>query len=192
MLRDTVVHLLRDNFTEAKIRGKKRYLLERQQLQSLTEFKSQTEVIGFLADSPYGPELSKLPDAASPAEVERTIGESVASTIENLEGSAKGNVRQFIIEYRRRYDARDLATLLVFKLQGRSWEDYVATQSPLRTLSDKQLRRLYNIENPRDSIGDMGHQILQERLKDMQIVNLGHKNTGMNRCNVASGVFYRH
>jgi len=89
VLRDTVVHLLRDNFTEAKIRGKKRYLLERQQLQSLTEFKSQTEVIGFLADSPYGPELSKLPDAASPAEVERTIGESVASTIENLEGSAK-------------------------------------------------------------------------------------------------------
>ena len=68
MLRDTVVHLLRDNFTEAKIRGKKRYLLERQQLQSLTKFKSQTEVIGFLADSPYGPELSKLPDAASPAE----------------------------------------------------------------------------------------------------------------------------
>lgn len=173
MLRDTVVHLLRDNFTEAKIRGKKRYLLERQQLQSLTEFKSQTEVIGFLADSPYGPELSKLPDAASPAEVERTIGESVASTIENLEGSAKGNVRQFIIEYRRRYDARDLATLLVFKLQGRSWEDYVATQSPLRTLSDKQLRRLYNIENPRDLIGDMGDQILQERLEDMQIENPG-------------------
>jgi len=171
VLRDTVVHLLRDNFTEAKIRGKKSYLLERQQLQSLTEFKSQTEVIGFLADSPYGPELSKLPDSASPAEVERTIGESLARTVENIETSAKGNVRQFIVEYRRRYDARDLARLLVFKLQGRPWEEYVATRSPLGTLSDKQLRKLYNIENPRDLIEDMGDQTLQDRLEDMQLEN---------------------
>ncbi len=173
MLRDTVVHLLRDNFTEAKVRGKKRYLLERQQLQSLTEFKSQTEVVGFLSDSPYGPELSKLPDASSPEEVEKTIGESVARTIENLEGSAKGNVYRFIIEYRRRYDARDLATLLVFKLQGRSWEDYIATRSPLGTLSQKQLRRLYNIENPKDLIEEMGDQTLEGRLEDMQIENPG-------------------
>ena len=168
MLRDTVVHLLRDNFTEAKIRGKKRYLLERQQLQSLTEFKSQAEVIGFLADSPYGPELSKLPDSASPAEAERTIGESLARTVENIEASAKGNVRQFIVEYRRRYDAPDLARLLVFKLQGRLWEDY-ATRSSLGTLSEKQLRKLYNIENPRDLIEEMADQTLEGRLENMQL-----------------------
>src|SRR3989442_4637380 len=125
MLRDTVVHLLRDNFTEAKIRGKKRYLLERQQLQSLTEFRSSDLVIGFLADSPYGPELSKLPDSASPAEAERTIGESLARTVENIQASAKGKVRQFIIEYRRRYDEPSLLLRLVYSqpfLRGRSEE----------------------------------------------------------------------
>lgn len=173
MLRDTVVHLLRDNFTEAKIRGKKSYLLERQQLQSLTEFKSQTEVIGFLADSPYGPELSKLPDSASPAEVERTINESLARTIQNIEAAAKGSVHRFIIEFRRRHDARDLARLLVFKLQGRSWEEYVATRSPLGTLSEKQLRKLYNIENPRDLIEEMGDETLEDRLEDVQLENPG-------------------
>ena len=171
MLRDTVVHLLRDNFTEAKIRGKKSYLLEQQQLQSLTEFKSQTEVIGFLADSPYGLDLSKLSDSASPAEVEQTLGRSLARTIGNIEASAKGNVRQFIIEYRRRYDARDLARLLVFKLQGRPWEEYVTTRSPLGTLSEKQLRKLYNIENPRDLIEEMGDQTLVDGFENIQLEN---------------------
>jgi len=169
VLRDTVVHLLRDNYTEAKVRGKKRFILERQQLQSLTEFKSQAEVIGFLADSPYGAELSKLPDSASAAEAERTVSQSLARTVENIEASAKGNVRQFIIEYRRRYDARNLARLLVFKLQGRPWEEYVSTRSPLGTLSEKQLRKLYNIENSRDLIEEMADQTLEGRLENMQL-----------------------
>src|SRR5207245_6174318 len=135
----------------------------------LTEFKSQAEVIGFLADSPYGPELSKLPDSASPAEAERTIGESLARTVENIEASAKGNVRQFIIEYRRRYDAHDLARLLVFKLQGRPWEEYVSTRSPLGTLSAKQLRKLYNVENSRELIEAMADQPLEGRLEHMHM-----------------------
>lgn len=182
MLRDTIVHLLRDNYVEAKVRGKKSYLLEKQQLQSLTEFRSQGEIVGFLADSPYGPELSKLPESASPAEVERTVRDSVARTVENLERSAKGNVHEFILEYRKRYDARDLANLLIYKLQGRPWEEYLQTRHPLGTLREKDLRRLYNIDNPKELVEVMSESpALEERLEDVPFENLTPDRTALIR-----------
>ena len=55
MISDTLVHLLRDNYLEAKIRGKKSFLLQRQQLLSLAEIptlritpaKVQTNIVIF-------------------------------------------------------------------------------------------------------------------------------------------------
>jgi len=173
LLRDTIVHLLRDNYTESKIRGKKSYFLERQQIQSLSEFRTQSEIVAFLADSPYGPELSKLPESANPAEIEQTVRESVARTIENLEQSSKGSVHDFISEYRKRIDARDLANLFIYKLQGRPWEDYVQTRHPFATTRERDLRRLYNVDNPRTLTEIMSEDgVLGERLEDVSFDRL--------------------
>lgn len=182
MLRDTIVHLLRDNYTEAKIRGKKSYLLERQQIQSLSEFRTQSEIVAFLADSPYGPELSKLPESANPAEIERTVKESVARTIENLEQSSKGSVHDFISEYRKRIDARDLANLLIYKLQGRPWEDYVQTRHPLATRRERDLRKLYNVDNARTLPEIMSEDdVLEERMEDVSFDRLTPDKTALIR-----------
>jgi len=182
LLRDTIVHLLRDNYTEAKIRGKKSHLLEKQQLQSLTEFRTQSEIVAFLADSPYGPELSKLSESASPAEVERTVRESVARDVENLDQSSKGNVREFINEYRKRFDARELSNLFIYKLQGRPWEEFVQTRHPLATMRERDLRRFYNVDNPRDLAEMIGESNgLDERLEDIPLDNLTPDKTALIR-----------
>jgi len=71
VISDTLVHLLRDNYLEAKIRGKKSFLLQRQQLLSLAEIPTLSDIVAALADGPYGSELSKLQEVSSAVETER-------------------------------------------------------------------------------------------------------------------------
>lgn len=167
MVTETLVHLLRDNYTEAKIRGKKSFLLERQQLYSLAEFRSQSEILGFLADGPYGLELSKLQESSSPVETERAVRMGFARSVRNLLASAKGNVRDFLTEYQRRFDAYDLATLLIYKSQGRSLEEYLPTRQPLSAMSEKELRRLYSHDDPLDVLEEVGEEVLLSRMKGL-------------------------
>ncbi len=164
MLTETLVHLLRDNYTEGKIRGKKSFLLGRQQLFSLAEFKTQSEIVGFLADGPYGPELSKLQDASSPTETEKAIRASFARAVDNLASTAKGNIHQFLLEYARRFEANDLATLFIYKSQEKTWEEYIQGRQAIGVLSESRLRRLYATDNVRGLIGGVGDDTLQDRM----------------------------
>lgn len=172
MVTETIVHLLRDNYTEGKIRGKKSFLLERQQLYSLTEFRTQSEILGFLADGPYGPELSKLQDSSSPAEMERAVRLSFARSVGNLILSAKGNVKDFLLEYSRRFSAYDLGTLLIYRSQGKTWEEYLLARQPLSTMTERELRRLYSTQDPQRLVGRFGDAVLESRIKDISLDEL--------------------
>ena len=166
---ETLVHILRDNYTEAKVRGKKSFLLERQQLYSLAEFRTQTEILGFLADGPYGPELSKLQETSSPVEVERAVRMGFARSIGNLASTAKGNVKQFLVEYRRRFEAYDLASLVLYKSQEKSWEEYVGNRLPLGLMNEKELHRLYSVEDLEALASEVGDKDLQSRLSGLEL-----------------------
>lgn len=172
MVTETLVHLLRDNYTEAKVRAKKGYLLERQQLYSLTEFRTQTEILGFLADGPYGPEVSKLQDSSAPAEMERAIRSGFARSVENLILSAKGNVKDFLLEYSRRFDAHDLATLLIYRSQGRTWGEYSSIKQPVGAVAERELRRLYSTDDPERTLGRVGDDILESRVEGISFNEL--------------------
>ncbi len=169
MITETLVHLLRDNYIEAKVRGKKSFLLERQQLYSLAEFRTQSEILGFLADGPYGPELSKLQESSSPVETERGVRTAFARTVRNLASSAKGNVQEFLREYNRRFEAYDLATLIIYKSQGKTLEEYLQARQPLSTISEKEVRRLYLIENPASVLEDIGDENLHARMENISL-----------------------
>ncbi len=169
---ETLVHLLRDNYTEAKVRGKKSFLLERQQLYSLAEFRSQTEILGFLADGPYGLELSKLQESSSPVEVERAVRLSFARSLRNLISTAKGSVKRFLVEYTRRFEAYDLAALVLFRSQEKPWEEYAATRLPLGVMNERELHKLYSVEDLETLASEVGGEKLQERLEGIELEGL--------------------
>ena len=169
MLPPTLVHLLRDNFVEAKVRGKKSFLLERQQLYSLAEFRTQSEILGFLSDGPYGPELSRLQETSSPVEIEQAVRLGFARSVQNLLSASKGNVAEFLNEYCRRFDAYDLATLFFYKSQGRTWEEYLPTKQPLSALTTRELHRLFSTETLEDLGDRFGDDGLQSRLRGISI-----------------------
>lgn len=169
---ETLVHLLRDNFTEAKVRAKKGFLLERLQLHSLSEFRTQSEILAFLADSPYGPELSKLQDSSGPAEIERAVRLGFARSVSNLILSAKGNVRGFLLEYSRRFDAYDLGTLLIYRSQGKLWEEYSNARQPLSVMTERELRGLYSTDDPVRLVRRLGDDSLASRLEGISLEDL--------------------
>ena len=169
MISDTLVHLLRDNYLEAKIRGKKSFLLQRQQLLSLAEIPTLSDIVAALADGPYGSELSKLQEVSSAVETERAIQRGFASSVNNLVSGSKGNVRQFLLEYVRRFDAYDLATLVMFKSQGKTWEEFSTARQPLGGVREGQLRRLYMMDDLRESVRIIGDKTLEERTGDIDL-----------------------
>ena len=169
MISDTFVHLLRDNYLESKIRGKKSFLLQRQQLFSLAEIPNLNDIVAALAEGPYGSELSKLQEVSSAVETERAIQRGFANSVNNLVSGAKGNVRQFLLEYVRRFDAYDLATLVIFRSQGKSWEEFSAARQPLGGFREVQLRRLYLMDNLRESVRIIGDKILEERTSNIAL-----------------------
>ncbi len=169
---ETLVHILRDNYTEAKVRGKKSYLLERQQLFSLSEFRTQSEILGFLADGPYGPELSRLQESSTPVEVERAVRMSFARSVGNLLSTAKGNVKRLFQEYVRRFEAYDLAALVLYRSQEKPWEEYIATRLPLGVINEKELHRLYSVEDLETLTSIVGDDSLQKRLEGFELEGL--------------------
>jgi len=162
---DTLAHLIRDNYLIALLRGKRSQLLDHQQLVSLSESKSQSEIVGLLAEGSYGPELSKLQEESSPIETERAIRLGFARSVRALISASKGDTHEFLVQYRRRFDAYDLAGLVVFKAQGKSWEEYVATRQPLGLMNEQELHRLYSLEDLAQIAEQAGDRHLVTRLK---------------------------
>ena len=165
-------HVLRDNYTIAKIRGEKGLLLDRQQLYSLAEFRSQGEILGVLSDGTYGRELSELKEGSSPIEVERAIRLGFARAVTTLFASAQGSVHDFLREFTHRFDAYDLAALIVFKAQGKTWEEFIATRQPLAILKESELHRLYSLDDIRAIIGIMGDRTLEARVRDFAMADI--------------------
>jgi V/A-type H+-transporting ATPase subunit C len=169
---DTLSHLLRDNYLIARLRGKRSNLLERQQLIALSESKSQTEIIGLLAEGPYGPELSKLGSESSTIETERAVRLGYAESVMSLIRASGGDTREFLVQYRRRIDAFALAGLVVFKAQGKTWEDYLATRQPLALMNEQELHRLYSIDDLSTIAGEAGDRHLVERVKGFSMTDI--------------------
>jgi len=166
---DTLSHLVRDNYLIALLRGKRSQLLDRQQFLSLSESKSQSEIIGLLSEGSYGPELSKLTSDSSPIETQRAIRQGFARSVLSLIAASRGDTREFLSEYRRRFDAYDLSGLIVYKAQGRSWEDYLTTRQPLALMKEAELHRLYSIDDLTPIASGGGDRELVARLKSFSM-----------------------
>ena len=162
---DTLSHLIRDNYLIALLRGKRSQLLNHQQLISLSESKSQSEITGLLSEGSYGPELSKLQEESSPIETERAIRLGFARSVRGLISASKGDTHEFLVEYRRRFDAYDLAGLVVFKAQGKAWEEFLATRQPLGLMNEQELHPLYSLEDLSAMAAEGGDRHLVARLK---------------------------
>ena len=181
MARDTISHLVRDNYLIALLRGKKSQLLDHQRLVALSESKSQTEIIGLLSEGTYGPELSKLQGESSPIESERAIRLGFARSVHSLLSAARGDTREFLIEYRKRFDAYDLAGLVVFKAQGSSWEEYIATRQPLGLMNEQELHRLYSLDDLGIIANTAGDRHLVARLKGLTMEDARGPNASLIR-----------
>src|SRR5437660_9929480 len=169
---DTLSHLVRDNYLIARLRGKRSHLLGRQQLVALSESKSQTEIIGLLAEGPYGPELSTLGSESSTIETERAVRAGYAESVMSLIRASGGDTREFLIQYRRRNDAYALAGLVVFKAQGKTWEDYLAIRQPLALMDEQELRRLYSLDDLSGIAAEAGDRHLVERVKGFPMTDI--------------------
>jgi len=165
-------HLVRDNYIIAKVRGEKGKFLERQQLHSLAEFRTQSEILGVLAEGPYGKELSELKEGSSPIETERAVRLGFARGVRALLSSSQGSARRFLVEFSRRFDAYDLAAMVVFKAEGKTWEEYVATRQPLALLKEPELHRLYSMDDLRTIVGIVGDRMLVEKVKSFSMDDL--------------------
>src|SRR3989442_353853 len=172
MVTDTLSHLLRDNYLIARLRGKRSNLLGRQQLVALSESKSQTEIIGLLAEGPYGPELSKLGSESSTIETERAVRLGYAESVMSLIRASGGDTHEFLIQYRRRSDAYAIAGLVVFKAQGKSWEEYLATRQPLALMNEQELHRLYSLDDLSTIAREAGDRHLVERTKGFSMTDI--------------------
>ena len=181
MLSSTVQHILRDNYTIAKIRGEKGLLLERQQLYSLAEFRTQSEVLGVLADGTYGKELSELKEGSLPIDVERAIRLGFARAIKTLFASSQGSVRGFLREFTQRFDAYDLAALIVFRAQSKAWEEFIATRQPLAILKEAELHKLYSLDDIHAIVAIMGDRKLEARVRDLSIEDMSGERTALVR-----------
>lgn len=172
MASDALSHLLRDNYLIARLRGNRSHLLGRQQLFALSESKSQTEIIGLLVEGPYGPELSKLGGESSTIETERAVRLGFAESVMSLIRASEGDTRNFIVQYRRRFDAYSLASLVVFKAQGKTWEEYLATRLPLALLNEQELHRLYSLDDVSTIAREAGDRHLVDRLKGFSMTDI--------------------
>ena len=161
-----------DNYIIARIRGEKGKLLEGQQIHSLAEFRTQSEILGVLAEGPYGKELSELKEGSSPIETERAVRLGFARGVKTLISSSQGPARDFLLEFSRRFDAYDLAAIVVFKAQGKTWEEFVSTRQPLALLKEAELHRLYSMDDLRTIVGIVGDRTLVNRLKGFSMEDL--------------------
>ncbi|HVH15457.1 MAG TPA: V-type ATPase subunit [Candidatus Angelobacter sp.] len=168
----TLQHILQENYIIAKIHGEKSFLLGPRQIHTLTELRAQSEIVGALSEGPYGRELSKLREDSSPIETERAIRLSFAQTVRMLISSSQGSERAFLLQYTRRFDAYDLAALILFKAQGKSWEEFLATRQPLAIFREAELHRMYSTDDLHSIIAIGGDRRLEARTLSFSMTEL--------------------
>ena len=168
----TLQHILQENYIIAKIRGEKSYLLGPRQFYALTDLRAQNEILGALSDGPYGKELSKLTEESSPIETERAIRLGFARTVRTLMSSCQGSERAFFSHFTRRFEAYDLAALVLFKAQGKSWEEFMATRQPLAMFRESELHRLYSLDDLHSITAVAGDRSLEARTQSFSMTEL--------------------
>jgi len=181
----TVTHILQENYIIAKIHGEKGSLLAPHQLYSLTEFRTQNEIIGALSEGPYGRELSKLREESSPIETERAIRLGFARTVRTLMSSSQGSERIFFRQFTRRFEAYDLAALVLFKAQGKTWEEFVATRQPLAIFKEAELHHLYSLDDLHSIIATVHDRALELRTQGFSMTEMDGLNASLLRDVIA-------
>lgn len=168
----TLQHILQENYIIAKIHGEKGLLLGPRQIYTLTELRTQSEVVGALSEGPYGRELSKLRENPSSIETESAIRVGFAQTVRILISSSQGSERAFLQQYTGRFDAYDLAALILFKAQGRTWEDFLANRQPLAIFSEAELHRMYSLDDLQSIVRTLRDRRLETRTQNFSMEEL--------------------
>jgi len=172
LLGSTLQHIFQENYIIAKIRGEKSYLLGARQLFALTDLRTRSEILGALSEGPYGKELSKLTEESSPIDTERAIRLGFARTVRTLMSSSQGSERAFFRQFIRRFGAYDLAALVLFKAQGKPWEEFVATRQPLGLFRESELHRLYSLDDLYSMMTTFGDRNLEARTQNFSLTDL--------------------
>ena len=141
-------------------------------MNTLTELRAQSEIVGALSEGPYGKELSKLREDSSPIETERAIRLSFAQTVRVLISSTQGSERGFLRQYTRRFEAYDLSALVLFKAQGKTWEEFLATRQPLAIFREAELHRMYSLDDLHSIIAIGGDRRLEKRTQSFSMTEL--------------------
>ncbi len=168
----TIQHIFQENYVIAKIHGEKGLLLGPRQIHTLTELRTQSEIVGALSEGPYGKELFKIRDDSSPIETERAIRLGFAQTVRMLISSSQASERVFLRQYTHRFDAYDLAALILFKAQGKTWEEFLATRQPLAIFRESELHRMYSLDDLHSIVAIGGDRKLEFRTQSFSMTEL--------------------
>jgi vacuolar-type H+-ATPase subunit C/Vma6 len=168
----TLQHIFQENYIIAKIHGEKGSLLGPRQIHTLTELRTQSEIIGALSEGPYGKDLSKLREDSYPIETERAIRLGFARTVRVMISSSQSSERTFLRQYTHRFDAYDLAALILFKAQGKTWEEYLATRQPLAIFKEAELHKMYSLEDLHSIIAFGRDRRLEARTQGFSMTEL--------------------
>jgi len=183
----TLQHILRENYLIAKIRGQKGSLLQPEQLFSMTGLKSLQEISGALADTAYGRLLSEG-NIFSPDQRDKAINSEFRRTMNLLMTSGEGKVHEFLGEFSRYLDSRDLAALVLFKTQGKSWDEFENTRQPSRTLRKGKLQQAYSLQDLRGVLELAGDRRLVRRVEGLPLDELeGEKGALLSDTIIAFG-----
>jgi len=70
---------------------------------------------------------------------------------------------------------------VVFKAQGKTWEEFVSTRQPLALLKEVELHRLYSIDDLRMIVGIVGDRVLVNRVKGFSMEDLAGEKASLVR-----------
>jgi len=90
----------------------------------------------------------------------------------SLGRASGGDTRDFVVQYRRRFDAYSAASLVVFKAQGKTWEEYLSTRLPLALMNEQELHRLYSLDDLSIIAREAGDRHLVDRVKGFSMTDL--------------------
>jgi hypothetical protein len=90
----------------------------------------------------------------------------------SLSRASGGDTRDFLVQYRRRFDAYSASSLVVFKARGKTWEEYLTTRLPLALMNEQELHRLYSLDDLSIIAREAGDRHLVDRVKGFSMTDL--------------------
>jgi hypothetical protein len=90
----------------------------------------------------------------------------------SLSRASGGDTHNFLVQYRKRFDAYSAASLVVFKAQGKTWEEYLTTRLPLALMNEQELHRLYSLDDLSIIAREAGDRHLVDRVKGFSMTDL--------------------